>query len=271
MINSFLKYHISVKLLYFILIVFISMSVIDTGFVMISLLSSVAYNFRINGLKNTWKLVWAIIPTVVVIGIISMIFGVNLTDYRLYFENLFRLSAVFISVIMWFNCFGRIIKFKDILCLFSGSLPKTSLMFLICFNCIYRLLDQANQIEKFNIYMGDFNNYNRFVDKIRSFSRVIISIVMWSLENSVIMFESMKCRGYGLSKRTRFYDSKFNVRDIIILIILIFLGISTVLGHFIKENGIFNFYLVTYIFYLILCFFPTILNFLEDVKWRILK
>ena len=107
-------------------------------------------------------------------------------------------------------------------------------------------------------------------------------MVTWSLENAIDTADSMKSRGYGLPGRTAFSIYRFDDRDKLALLWLLFCGFYIACGWIVGGLkwqyypmitgtliGVFpiSFQLV----YLALCLTPVILNGLEDHKWKRLR
>lgn len=290
--DNFSKFHPAVKLFYFVSVIMFSMFFMHPVFISISLVSALTYSIVLKWYKEIIKFVLSLLPVLLIMIIINMFFnsegsdiilcfwGANITLQSLVYS--ICSSAVFINVIMWFLCFNKIVSFENILFLFSKYIPKVSLMFSICFSSVNKFVYQAKQIRKTQKYLGLDIADGGLKNKIINSFRIIIILVMWALEGSLDMLNSMKSRGYGLPERTTFRKYKFNGHDLFAILIIVSLDILVFVGCVFKENiitfypvivvrDVTNFSVLIYISYLLLCLFPVIFNILEDVKWLILR
>lgn len=105
---------------------------------------------------------------------------------------------------------------------------------------------------------------------------------MWALENGVQTADSMRSRGYGLRGRTHFSLYKIDKRDKLTLSIMGVLIAICMLGYLGGKNTM-QFYpyiqmkkievidYIIYLTYIILVFFPIIIEVVEALRWRLLK
>ena len=94
--------------------------------------------------------------------------------------------------------------------------------------------------------------------------------------------DSMRARGYGLPGRTSFSLFRFSRRDLIVLLIITFLGLYVAIGFF---RGALDFaYFPTFsafssslyaktlfLSHLLLCFIPILIDTKEELSWHVLK
>ncbi|MFD3157690.1 energy-coupling factor transporter transmembrane component T family protein [Haloimpatiens sp. FM7330] len=166
--------------------------------------------------------------------------------------------------------FGNLILHPDRSFSFlSKYLKKTGFLM----NLIIRLFpefimsyDNISQIEKLR---GNSIEDKSFIKKIKGIGSSLNILFLSSLEDSQDRAEAMYARGYGIGKKSSYFDEKFKLWDIIFILFALSIFVYIVLFN-IKGYNSFNFYPLvdslihkTSIFGWILCattFIPTIVN-----------
>jgi energy-coupling factor transport system permease protein len=108
---------------------------------------------------------------------------------------------------------------------------------------------------------------------------ILSILVTWSLENAIETADSMKSRGYGLPGRTAFSIYRFDRRDKLALLWLLFCGGYIILGwalgglrwwyYPIISGALMGAFPVSLqLAYLALCLTPVIMNRMEVRKWK---
>jgi len=107
------------------------------------------------------------------------------------------------------------------------------------------------------------------------YAGVLSSYLMeWGMEKSLITAQSMVARGYGSRKRTSYRRTRLALRDIVPLVILLALGLTS-LGCIIWASTTYQFYpylsqlqpWLGYIPFLLLILMPVILQLSEELAW----
>jgi len=166
--------------------------------------------------------------------------------------------------------------------IFGRIIPVMSLIISMALRFVPRYIEQFNMVREAQKCMGrDITDGNVF-QKIKN-SLIIFSItVTWALENAVETADSMKSRGYGLPGRTAFSIYRFDERDKMVVIWLVFcvlfVGGGKAVGgmklSFFPYISAAEFMPLTVSFqlvFMVLCFTPVVINKMEDRKWKHLK
>lgn len=188
-------------------------------------------------------------------------------------------TAVMISaVIVWFKCFNVVMTDDKTEYLFSKIMPKLSLVIIMALRYIPLYRKKAAEIRDIQKGMG-YAAYGGFVQKLRFGASVYLSLVTWSLENSVETGMSMKARGYGNNTRTNYSLFRFETKDVIMFVVLIMLSAAFIICSY-KSSLDFVFYpvigllplnlisITAYICFAVTAFIPVISETTENIKWK---
>ena len=198
----------------------------------------------------------------------SLLYGVNL-------------GIMLLAVILWFQCFNRILTEDKILYLFGKFSPKLAQILSSVLRFIPLLKTQAEKIRQAQTSMGLFATEN-WMDRLRGVARVYSSLTTWALENAIESGSSMKSRGYGLRGRSNYSLFRFRRTDAIFL--LFTLSLDVVLFAVLASGQLdFTFYptlsslqlspaaSTASICFAVLCFLPSALEGKEVLQWKYLR
>ena len=121
-------------------------------------------------------------------------------------------STVLIGVLLWCQCYSRLLTTDKFLYLFGRLIPKLGLILSMAFRFIPLFRLQIGKINQSQKTMGLYTS-DSVTDRIGGGLRVFDSLISWSLENSVDTADAMIARGYGLPGRTNFSLFRFRRRD----------------------------------------------------------
>ncbi len=193
------------------------------------------------------------------------------------------IAAVFVSMILWFGCCNIVMSSDKIMSLFSNIIPSVSMLIVMVCRMIPHMINKIHQIIAVRKIIGKgIQGKSSLKEKILSGMTVIEVLTSWSLEGSIVTGDSMRARGYGVTKRTGFNIYRMKVADWALVVIMLVL-ISTVilaicqgwvkvtfvpLQYAVPVKGVNILGLIAYFGYLLI---PTLLHIKESVQWNISK
>lgn len=276
-----MKYlHPLVILVYFIFVIGLAMIISNPICTIISVTGALALTTRLKGMHGIRKGVFAFIPLILVTAIINPLFSHQGITILAYFPNgnpltlesiLYgvNMSAVFLSVILWFVSVNEIMTSERIMYVLGRVMPVLALTFSMILKFIPLIRKHIIETREVNkVLRGD--SYSSMYDKVKEGISDLSSSLTWILDDSVVTADSMKCRGYGLPGRTSYTRYVFAKADGMWLIFLIILMCVFLYGYY-MDFVYWQFYpyvfgefhgtlsVLMYVVYVILCFVPSVI------------
>ena len=190
-------------------------------------------------------------------------------------------ALTLIGVLIWSQCYSRLLTTDKLLYLFGRFTPKLGLLLSMTFRFVPLFRDQASRISSSQKTMGLYAADN-VPDKVRGGVRTFDCLLSWALENSIDTADAMKARGYSLPGRTSF--SLFSMRrDDVILLVLMGVLTACILPAFLTGKYAFWFYptvteigrdsvsILSYVPVVVFMLIPGVLELKELLKWNYLK
>lgn len=286
--SEFAGYHPWVNLIFYILVIGLTMFSLSTWFLAVTFTMSWLYSvllkgkdaIKINMFFTLWVLViMALVNTFFVHDGVTPLFYINGNAITLE-AFIYGLSAgiMLISVLIWFVSFNVIMSADKLIFIFGKATPVLGLTLSMIFRYIPLLQERFSEIHTGQACLGR-NEQKGMMSRFRNFAKESSILVSWSLESSIESADSMEARGYGLKGRTAFHLYKFTFRDKFLLIVFIFLGTIAATGR-VMGGGSVLFYpeykiealgisgMISLIAYISLLAIPIIIDFLSELKWR---
>lgn len=285
------RYNPAVILLYFMSNILITMITKNPVFIIISFMSIVIYSFLIKFPKSIGKYIILTLIILLLSSITNPIFN-PMGDTILFKigKRSFSLEAIsygliaslmIISVVLWFRNYNLLMTGDKFLYLFAKYLPRLALVISMTLKSIPELLEKAKDLDDAQKVIGIYAKKG-LVKKMKNRFLILGSLFSYSIENSLQTASSMKARGYGLKGKTSFTFYKFRFRDLLMVILILFLTIFVLIN---SSNILLNYVyypkldliamdltsLISYGLYFILANFATILHIKEKIKWHYLK
>ncbi len=291
--DAFSDYHPVVHLLYFVLVLGLTVVLNHPVCLAISYLCALAYSIRVDGDKvRRMNLVSPLFALPLTVGV-NAAFNHQGATILAYLPNgnpltlesiLSGVSSAFLLVAMvtWFHCVHKVMTSEQFTYLLGRAIPSTSLVLMMTLRFAPRFAAQAKAIAHAQKCVGrDVSNGN-IRRRIRHGIRILSVLTTWALEHSIDISDSMKSRGYGLPGRTSFSIHHFERRDKGALVFLLLTGGAVVAGVALGElafayypsigriapsiwqTGLFGVYLS-------LCIFPLYAHVKEVLTWRTLR
>lgn len=281
--DRFSKFHPLISFSFFMGVIAVTILYSNSFSVFASFLCAFLYYARLKGKTAVKTLFKFVIPMAVFAGVFNFLFShygesiiFSVKDMRFTAESL--LSGLFTgimigAVIMWFNCYNEIVTSDKFMALFGGIAPNLTLLFSMVLRFIPLMVKLSSEIKEANEGMGI--ETKGLKNSVSRFS-ALISI---ALEKSIETADSMRARGFGKNKRSRYSAFDFRFSDGIsiafILLMLICVTVISVKAYpqfvFYPHIEIKGFGYTANVIFLIYSLFPLIADFTEDMKWHLLK
>ena len=291
--DAFSAYHPLVNFLYFGLVLVFSMCILHPVCLGISLLAALCYCISLKGRRSLRASLRYLLPMLLLTAIINPAFnheGATILAYLpsgnpLTLESIFyglAAATMLIAVLLWFSCYTEVITSDKFVYLFGRVIPSLSLVLSMILRFVPKFSAQLRQVRAAQRAIGRDLSDGKLRQRLHSATTILSVMVTWSLENAIHTADSMKSRGYGLPGRTAFSIFRFDDRDKLMLIWLLFCGLYITAG-WIGGGFYWKFFpmircakltplTVSFqLTYLALCLTPLILNCVEDRTWRKLK
>ncbi|MFC4617187.1 energy-coupling factor transporter transmembrane component T [Camelliibacillus cellulosilyticus] len=212
-----------------------------TGLMLIILLNVLQDGGR--GLARWW-VGWAFIA-------IFFLLVTPLTNHRgthilFYFQdNPIMLEAVMQGLIMalslvclmaLFSSYNLVVTPDRFLFLFARILPQWALLTLLTMRFVPLLRRRIGEIELVQESKGMTIKSGPLKNRLRHGLLFVQILLTWSLEEAIQTADSMKARGYGLGKRSRYTPYRMRWRDYVALVYLGGLGSLTLFGVWLGDN-----------------------------------
>lgn len=290
--DAFSKLHPAVNLLFFIGAMCFGVLLQHPVYLLAGIFASGVFYFFLNGRKGI-KNILLMIPLFIFIMFFNPIVNTRgVTVLFTYFGRPYTLEALiygiavaatFVLMILWFGCYGKVLTGDKFTCLFGNLAPSLSLILVMVFRMIPNLLQKTKQIIGVRSSIGKgTSGKSSLKDKLNSGMTVIGVLTSWALEGSITTSDSMRSRGYGTSKRTRFMVYRITKTDwVLTAVMLVLLGVVIFFAvnggmnaEFLPERNITpinGFNIIGFIAYLLYLMIPTFLNIREVIQWNISK
>ena len=200
-------------------------------------------------------------------------FGRNYTLQALVYGAV--MAGIFICSINWFSAMGKVISTEKFLFLFGGRFPNICTVLTMVMGLVPFFQKKLMEIDR---AQGTIRQDKGFKNSFQSLN----SAVSYAFEHAIGLSVSMKNRGFGSGRTTRFSDYRFRKYDFLTLFIILILNASVVANLFAYAV---NIQLIPVIVLPVpgteqliggICFFlllllPTAMYILKELQWQYLK
>ena len=287
--DSFSKYHPIVNMIYFCIVLLISMFSMHPVIICISLAMSVVYSVYLKGIRKVVMGFRYLILMSLMIIIINPLFnheGMTIIRYfksgnPLTLESIIYgvfMAILMLAVINWFGIYNIIMTSDKFIYLFGRIIPHLSLVISMALRYVPRFTEHFKQVRGARKCIGKDISQGNIIIRLKNLVAILSIMITWSLENSVETADSMKSRGYGLPGRTAFSIYRFHKRDGIVLAVIGIL--STVFTAGIVKGKMYYRYfptfekklsgcvpMIMYLIFIIICSMPLIIDLRENRKY----
>ncbi|MGL4848636.1 MAG: energy-coupling factor transporter transmembrane component T [Clostridium sp.] len=234
------SYHPSVSFLYFIVMIGGTMFFMHPIFVGISLISSIVYATILNEEKALELFKIGMVSAIGIILVNALFTHRGMTVLFYLKGNPITVEALLygvcsggmiLAIMLWFCSYNEVITSEKFLYIFGGILPSVALMVNMALRLMPKLINQTKVISRAQKSVGIDCKNGSLINRAKSCMRIVSILVTWALEDAVETTNSMRARGYGVKKRSRFSLFKIRRRDKIMLAVLIINVVILVLGY----------------------------------------
>ncbi|MBS7527669.1 energy-coupling factor transporter transmembrane protein EcfT [Fusibacter paucivorans] len=289
-IDAFSSFHPLINCLYFILIFVFTMCLMHPIMLAISLLTGIGYNLYLNRQKSRRFNLVFILPMMLLAALLNPAFnheGVTILMYLpngnpLTLESItygIAAAAMLAAVVIWFACYNAVMTSDKFVYLFGRIMPALSLILSMTLRFVPKFLTQIKVVSEAQRCIGRDVSNGSLIQRLKNGITIISIMITWSLENAIETADSMKSRGYGLTGRTAFAIYRFDSRDKMALIWLIYCTAYIAMGWLLNalyfryfpvmKGADFSPFSISFmVIYFALCATPILINIYEDIKWK---
>ena len=286
MTDAFSKCHPAVNFLFFAGAIGASVMIQHPAYLLAGIVTGAVYYLLLNGRKG-WKIILGLLPLFLFLTAINPVFNTygETPLFYLFGKPYTRealcygaaIAAVFVTMILWFGCYNKVLTSDKFTSLFGNLMPSISLLLLMVFRMVPNLMRKASQFAAARKSIGKGAGETAAAkEKIRDGMTILGALTSWALEGSVTTGDSMRSRGYGTARRSSFMLYTMTRMDWLLLVILpvllICVAAAAVTGQmtatYTPEFFIapLSWGIVPYTLYLLI---PTVLHTKETVLWHI--
>lgn len=235
--DAFSKYHPAVNFVFFLFAIGCAVVILHPAYLGAGLICAGVYYLLLGG-KKALKMTLSLLPLILLITCINPLF--NTLGSHILFRVLDRpytlealcygaaLAGMLALVLLWFGCYNTVLTTDKFTALFGSLLPSLSLLLVMVLRMIPTLLRKKNQISDARRAIGRNSGDSSLRDKLSDSGTVLSALTSWALEGSIVTADSMRCRGYGVGKRTNFQTYRMKGRDWLLLVLLLFAGVPVI-------------------------------------------
>ncbi len=182
-------------------------------------------------------------------------------------------------ILVWFRVFNTVMTTDRTLHLFSGFLPKISMLLTVTLRTVPQLRRRVRETREVQQAMGIYTTDKGYVARLKAEMAVFQAVFASSMEDAIETGDSMRGRGYGRPGATRFRGNKLNFAQgcVFVGLLLIWgLMIATIVGGGIAvafyptfQIALQEWTTLCFAFgFSLLCFLPVGLELYERIRWK---
>ncbi len=230
MTRALRQFHPAVTMLYWLLSMGLSMTLLHPVCLGLSLLCAVVSATRMGGsriIRPQLLLLIMLLTAVVnplfnhrgVTTLCTLPGGNPLTLESIWYG--LGLASMLASMTCWFLCLSAVETADRLTCLFGSLVPVLGLLLSVTLRFVPRLRRQAGQIHTARQHAAADSGGRA---KLRRTGAELTALVGWTMEHAIHTADAMKARGYGLPGRSSFAVFRFTGRDAAALALMLLLA-----------------------------------------------
>ena len=288
--DSFSGFHPIINFLYFALVIGFSMFLSSPVCIAISLVGALAYRLYLDGRRALRTALMYLLPLMVMTALVNPAFnheGATILAYLpsgnpLTLESVLYGAAaagMLIAVISWFSCYTAVMSSDKFVYLFGRIIPALSLVLSMTLRFVPKFTAQFRVVSQAQKCVGRDTENGTLLRRMKNAVTVLSIMITWALENAIETADSMKSRGYGLPGRSAFSIYRFDDRDRLALLWLVFCGMLVGCGAAagglywrwfptVKHGPVNALTVCFYAVYLALCLTPVLIDRMADRVWH---
>jgi energy-coupling factor transport system permease protein len=249
--NLFAQYHPAANFLYIAAAVFCGMYTLTPACVALSFICGSVYSIFLNG----WRAYVKALKLLSIMFVIVALFN-PIANHRGVTE-LFHLfgnqgwpvtmesivygicsGGMLASIFVWFQCYQALITTDKFMYLFGRAAPTLAMVMSMILKLVPVTIRKYHDIGESQSALYESNDSLDRRGRIRSAVRLSGVLLGRTMEDSIETADSMRARGYGSGKRTRFTIYRFTPGDIISLAALAILFVTVFVCITLSNRGL---------------------------------
>lgn len=249
-------------------------------------ITGATYYLLLNGKKGL-KTIFGLLPLFIFLTAINPLFNTyGETPLFYLFSRPYTLeaflygaaiAAMFVSMLLWFGCYNKVLTSDKFTSLFGNIIPSISLLLVMVLRMVPNFIRKTQQIIGARKSIGKgADKTTTTKEKLNNGMTVLGALTSWALEGSIVTGDSMRARGYGAAKRSSFMIYRMSVIDWILLTTIVALLTLTIIALCLGQtSAVFtprldiapiSWGLFAYTGYLLI---PILLHIKEAIQWHI--
>lgn len=237
--DAFDALHPAVSAVFFTFAIVLAMFLLNPAFLFLSFAGSCTLFLLLEG-RNGLKALGGIAVLAVVIALVNPLFNTSgataiftyFSDRPYTFEALcygFAIGIMVASIMLWFLSLNKVLNSDKLLSLGGRAVPSLAMLVTLVMRMIPMQQRQFRDVIRARAGIGRSAASGPISQRLENAKAVFVGAVDPLFERSVEMADSMRARGYGLSRRTLYSRYRFGVRDLAMLSFVIVLGVGVIL------------------------------------------
>ncbi len=233
--SAFDLYHPAVPLVYFTIVIVLSMAAFQPVFCVLSLAGALIYGCYLRGWRAVVRSLRWSLPMVLIIALLNPFFSAFgttqlfvLLGRTIYLESLVYglcMGLMLTAMLQWFSNAAVVLTFEKILAIFGNVLPTIGLMLSMIMRFVPMLARRGREVE--GVQQACTAIAPRSVRESTSLRVREASVLMgWSLEDSLRTADAMRARGWGgPNSRSVYQRYRFGSADLALTVSFALLGL----------------------------------------------
>lgn len=130
-------------------------------------------------------------------------------------------AAMFVTTVLWLCCYTHVMTSDRFTYLFGAAFPAITLLLTMVMRLVPTYRRKASQVVLARTCIGRSAMGGGLRSRVRSGADALSALTSWVLEGSVVTADSMRCRGYGLGRRSSYARHRVDARTIVLGAILV--------------------------------------------------
>jgi len=187
-----------------------------------------------------------------------------------------------LALLFLFVSFNQVITSEKFLFLFARVVPQWALLAMLTMRFVPLFQRRLHDIGLVQKTKGMSVKKGGFLSRIESAMKLLHILLEWSLEEALQTADSMKARGYGIERRSRYSPYAFSAIDAVVLALTAAGGVCAIFGYALGDTVLTTspvlepvllsgrewFYFSVYLFYFA---FPMMIEGRERWRWHFSK
>lgn len=186
-----------------------------------------------------------------------------------------KMALTFLAMMACISCFQIVVTPHKWMYLISYPMPKIAFLLMMISRFVPLMIDRIRQVSLVQTSMGRGLDVGPLTLKTSNGMQILKILLTWSLEESIKTAKSMRARGFGIRKRTSYFEYRLRRREHTLIFLCTLLSASILLGIitgvanmviYPNEQGVSS-NLLEYLFLAVFCLYLTMPFWSERKVW----